>query len=341
MLVSIIITSYNYEAFLREAIDSALNQSHTETEVIVVDDGSTDGSAAIIKSYGEHITPIFKQNGGQHSCVNAGFENCRGEVIIFLDADDVLLKDAVALHVTSFSHANTVKSCGYMNVIDEGGLPTGQRIPRHLPESGNYRDRTLAKGLDVFRTSFTSGQAWSHDFLQRALPLPDSHNKFVGVDGYLTSIDRLFGRIGFIHHPVVNYRHHARNMGPIRFQFDSTHMNRRIKAKQLRIRFAESWITRLGYDVDLKEFRKVRDWRLTLMSHALHLLERDEPAVPLMEFVGVPFASLHIQRWKATAISVCLLTIRLLPHRYALQATRYLLERTQFPGSLLSRRIVA
>lgn len=88
-LVSIIINNYNYERFLKKAIDSALNQSYSPIEVIVVDDGSTDKSREIISSYGSQIIPVLKSNGGQSSSLNAGFKVSRGEIICFLDSDDL------------------------------------------------------------------------------------------------------------------------------------------------------------------------------------------------------------------------------------------------------------
>ena len=99
MLVSIIITNYNYGAYLQSSIDSALRQRYEHIEVIVVDDGSTDNSREIIDSYGGRIVSILKANGGQCSCCNLGFQRSRGEGVIFLDADDVLFEDAVELHV--------------------------------------------------------------------------------------------------------------------------------------------------------------------------------------------------------------------------------------------------
>jgi len=87
--VSIIINNYNYDRFLAEAIDSALNQTYPNTEVIVVDDGSTDGSRDIISGYGSQIIPVLKSNGGQASSLNEGFEASQGEIICFLDSDDL------------------------------------------------------------------------------------------------------------------------------------------------------------------------------------------------------------------------------------------------------------
>src|SRR5271169_1272984 len=94
-LVSIIISNYNYGRFLRDAIDSALGQTYQSTEVIVVDDGSTDNSRDIIGDYDERIIPILKENGGQSSALNEGFAASRGAIVIILDSDDMLLAGTV------------------------------------------------------------------------------------------------------------------------------------------------------------------------------------------------------------------------------------------------------
>src|ERR1700684_2928477 len=94
-LVSIIINNYNYARFLPSAIDGALAQTYSRVEVIVVDDGSTDESRAVIESYERRIAPLFKDNGGQGSALTAGFAASRGEIVMFLDADDELMAEAV------------------------------------------------------------------------------------------------------------------------------------------------------------------------------------------------------------------------------------------------------
>jgi hypothetical protein len=101
-LASIIITSYNYEKFLPRAIDSALRQTYLVKEIIVVDDGSTDDSRKIIAGYGDQIIPIFKKNGGLISATNAGFSASQGEIIFFLDADDIFSPHKVTEMVNYF-----------------------------------------------------------------------------------------------------------------------------------------------------------------------------------------------------------------------------------------------
>lgn len=100
-LVSIVIPAYNAERYLRRAIDSVLGQSYTSIEVLVVDDGSTDGTAEICHQYGTKITYIRQENQGVSVARNRGVQESDGEFVAFLDADDWYLPnkltDLVAL----------------------------------------------------------------------------------------------------------------------------------------------------------------------------------------------------------------------------------------------------
>src|SRR3954462_14555576 len=117
-LVSIIINNYNYAPYLAAAIDSAVAQDYRNSEIIVVDDGSTDRSRGIIASYGSRLTAIYKQNGGQASALNAGFAASRGEIIIFLDADDLLLPNALNRFVEDFRDKAILNVHWAMWIID-------------------------------------------------------------------------------------------------------------------------------------------------------------------------------------------------------------------------------
>jgi glycosyltransferase involved in cell wall biosynthesis len=88
--VSVIIISFNYGHFINHAIQSVLSQEIVDLEIIVVDDGSTDGTDEIVKPYKDRVKFIYQNNRGQSAARNKGLENCSGEFIQFLDSDDIL-----------------------------------------------------------------------------------------------------------------------------------------------------------------------------------------------------------------------------------------------------------
>ncbi len=109
-LVSVIIPSYNTEKYVREAVDSALRQTHKNIEVIVVDDGSTDGTKAILEPYikSGQITYIYQANKGLAGARNTGLHASRGEYIALLDADDIFMPEKIARQV---AHLETNPQC--------------------------------------------------------------------------------------------------------------------------------------------------------------------------------------------------------------------------------------
>jgi glycosyltransferase involved in cell wall biosynthesis len=100
--VTVVINNFNYGRYLASAIDSALHQTYPRIEVIVVDDGSTDESRAVIAAYQDRVIPVLKENGGQASAFNAGFAHAQGDLLIFLDSDDILLPHVVEQVVAAF-----------------------------------------------------------------------------------------------------------------------------------------------------------------------------------------------------------------------------------------------
>lgn len=92
-LVSIVIPVYNGEIFLRDAVDSALCQTYPHCEVLVVNDGSEDGTGAVLREYGDRIRVFSKPNGGVASALNTGIEHARGEYIAWLSHDDMFTPD--------------------------------------------------------------------------------------------------------------------------------------------------------------------------------------------------------------------------------------------------------
>ena len=128
LTVSIIINNYNYDRFLAQAIDSALNQTYDNIEVIVVDDGSTDSSRQIIASYGDAVTPVLQPNSQQGIAFNNGFNHSSGDIIIFLDADDYLEPQAAAAIVAAWQ-PGLAKIHYRLRVVDAEGQPRGVSYP--------------------------------------------------------------------------------------------------------------------------------------------------------------------------------------------------------------------
>lgn len=119
--VSIIIPVFNGENYLKQAIDSALSQTYPDVEVIVVDDGSTDGTAHICRSYGDSIRYFYKENGGVASAVNFGIRKMRGEYFSWLSHDDIYHPDKIEKQIKALecSSDKTTIVHGNFNITNE------------------------------------------------------------------------------------------------------------------------------------------------------------------------------------------------------------------------------
>jgi len=103
-LVSVVMPVYNSEKYLRRAIESVLCQSYKNYEFIIVDDGSTDGSIDIINEYRDKIVYFFQKNAGASAARNKGIEISKGELIAFLDSDDLWYPDKLKIQVDVYQH---------------------------------------------------------------------------------------------------------------------------------------------------------------------------------------------------------------------------------------------
>ncbi len=107
-LVSIIIITYNDEKNILESLNSALNQSYKNIEVIVVDDGSSDNTSILLKDYEYKIKYIYQNNSGIGTARAMGFNNSRGKYIQFLDSDDILPNDKIEWQLNYLEHNNKI-----------------------------------------------------------------------------------------------------------------------------------------------------------------------------------------------------------------------------------------
>ena len=207
--VSIIINNYNYERFLSEAIDSAISQSYQNTEVIVVDDCSTDNSRDVIASYGDKIIPVYHQeNGKQAAAFNSGFEKSKGEIIIFLDADDYLLPNAVE-KIVSVWKPNLAKVHYRLAVVDSNRESLGFSYPQGgIPLSSGEVWRIILE-FGGYQSVATSGNALNRKALEEVFPISDEYK--LTADDYLSMLIPFYGEVVAINEPLAAYRIHTSN----------------------------------------------------------------------------------------------------------------------------------
>lgn len=207
--ISVVINNYNYEGYLAEAIESALAQTYTDCEVIVVDDGSTDGSRQLIEEYGDRVEVIFKENGGQASAFNVGIEAAKGEYILLLDADDLLLPNAVEVALQEIG-SDVVRLCFGLDRVDAEGQSLGAypMSPRSVGFKGTLRDALVENSF--FPGTPTSGNLFRAKELKLCLPVPEEAFR-ICADLYLFCKNAEFGLIQILPDSLACYRVHGQN----------------------------------------------------------------------------------------------------------------------------------
>jgi glycosyltransferase involved in cell wall biosynthesis len=205
--ISIIINNFNYERFVEAAIESALGQTYPNVEVIVVDDGSTDGSRDLLKKYETKARVVLKENQGQASAFNAGCRVATGQLIAFLDSDDVLFPEAIETVVSAWK-PGIVKMQFLLRILGPDGS-TNFVMPRARLSEGNVLERLLKTGRYV--TSPTSGNVFARSFLQNIFPIPEDTWKQTG-DGYINNCAPFYGPVAAIQRPLGFYRVHGTSM---------------------------------------------------------------------------------------------------------------------------------
>ena len=208
-LVSVIVNNYNYEKFIGAAVLSALDQTYQPTEVIVVDDGSTDGSMDVIEAFADRARVIRQQNQGQAGAFNTGFAAARGEAILFLDSDDALAPDAIETAMTGWRPGVSKIQFVLASIDGDGGF-LGNLFPSYPADlsPGDIRKELLRTGL--YPCPPTSGNIYARAFLDRIMPLP--LGVFGGADGPINTVVPLYGDVITLDQVLGYYRIHGANI---------------------------------------------------------------------------------------------------------------------------------
>ncbi len=286
MRATCIINNYNYGIYIGEAIESVLNQTVAFDEVVIVDDGSTDNSLAIIeKEIGtcQAIQVIAKRNEGQLSCFNAGYAASTGDLVFFLDSDDAYkshyLESALDLYTRN-------EECDFAwCAVERFGKNSG--VLRTYEE---YCRKTGDVGYSLAATLYTkkwiggptSSISMKRHVLEKILPLPFLREWRIQADDCLVYGSSLVGaRKFYLPEPLVIYRTHDENRHFGR-SFSKGYGYERALAKEQLFSFIleKNNIPRNLYHIVLREFRRLpRPSYRTLKIYRKILLASDFPFI--------------------------------------------------------------
>jgi glycosyltransferase involved in cell wall biosynthesis len=215
-LVSVLIDTYNHERFIEQAIVSVLEQdmSPAEMEVIVVDDGSTDSTPAIVRKFNPRVRYLRKANGGQASAFNAGIPETHGEIVAFLDGDDWWAKSKLCSALEVFEKNPDLGVVGH--AIFEVDSKSGRVLPiRPQAECrlglSSRQEALLFSQLKCFLG--TSRVTIRKAVLRSVLPVPEG--LVVEADEFMFTLSVAIGGAVVLDRPLTYYRLHANNL----FQF--------------------------------------------------------------------------------------------------------------------------
>ena len=203
--LSVIVSCFNYRAFVAEAIESVLGQNEPGVELIVVDDGSTDGSWDVIRGYGI-AKATQRPNGGALAACRYGLEQAEADFVLFLDADDRLAPGSLA-RILPHLEAGVAKLQFPLIPIDAAGRVIGPPSPPLAAGFAGARLRREVIATGCYASPPTSGNVFRRDLCA----LLDEVDYERWVDGVILFAAPFFGEVVSLSEPLGCYRLHGRN----------------------------------------------------------------------------------------------------------------------------------
>ena len=211
--ISVIIPTHNYGAFIGDAIESILGQAYPaeSVEIIIVDDGSTDNTREVVRKYASAVTYLYNESKGVAAARNMGVSISKGQIITFLDADDIWLPMRTNRVIEAFAqHADVGIVFHNFDVIDSSGRLLYRDFSETFYPRKNRRGPLLA---DIIRGNLFCG-ASSFSFrsalLKEICPIPEDIR--IGEDFYLTAIAACYVQAWHIPETLGLYRFHDKNL---------------------------------------------------------------------------------------------------------------------------------
>lgn len=233
--VSVIIPAYNGDRYLAEAIDSVLAQTDSNYEIIVVDDGSTDDTARVVRQYGDRLKYFHQKNQGVAASRNLGLAAARGNYIAFLDQDDFFLPHKLA---TQFALLEENSALGMVNsgweIVDEAGSARSAVRPwQQIPQ-------LTSANLIIWKPVFLGAMLFRRSWLERTGGFDTSLSQTPDVD-LVMRLAMLGCPAVWVEQTTVKYRQHDANASK----------NTRLQARELK-NITRRFFNRPDLPADLK-----------------------------------------------------------------------------------------
>ena len=205
--VSVIIPNYNYAQFVGEAVESVLNQTYKDIEIIVVNNGSTDNSINVLAKYSKKILLINQENLGQSGARKSGLEVATGNYIAFLDADDKWDPRKIEKQLLLFSPKVELVYCGINLFSENSQTIIGTKIPTFKGPCSEAFIKYPGVGIVL---SGESTSIFTRSLLEKVGGFDPELNSAAGFDFFRRCSK--FSEFDFVPEPLVNYRIHSFNM---------------------------------------------------------------------------------------------------------------------------------
>jgi hypothetical protein len=253
-IITVLIDTYNYRHYIGRAIESVVEQTYPAelVDILVVDDGSEDGTDEVVRRFGERVRYIWKENGGQASAFNVGFEEARGDLICLLDADDYFYPEKLS-HVADLAatHPDVGLIYTFCDIVDSRGnlLHPGREVR-------SWKDALLspASAPQQLRSMILLGDPWTgptstmtvRRSAVKGLKIPEEEFR-LSPDLFLGLVLPFRTDVAVIERPLTGYVYHGGNVG----LFRSSAANQRMFQRQMGVvgRFLEEHhgVERLQY----------------------------------------------------------------------------------------------
>lgn len=238
--ISTVINNYNYGRFLACAVDSALAQTDVWNEVVVVDDGSSDGSLDVLRAYGDRIRVVSQDNRGQASAINAGVAASRGMLISFLDADDWWEPDHHAAVARVFAERPEVGLVYHRLRPIRDGKQAFRPIPTRVCSGAIGNEMLRSAGRWPF--PMTSAITIRRSLWDEVGEIPTVLR--ISADAWLVGIMPFLTEVAGITEPLGAYRIHNNNW--FRYQVDAPMLRRRMAHWETTVRLTNAFLADRG-----------------------------------------------------------------------------------------------